>query len=63
MIVCERCGTECADWGEFNAHIGEAHGITDVFETWPDGGLVIIDNTLDPDDFQIPPLGGEPVDP
>ena len=57
-MVCANCG------GAFSAddifdHLWDAHGIHEEWERWEDGGLVIIDTTLEPHQFD-PPKGTGP---
>lgn len=32
-------------------HVRGAHDVVDEIETWPDGSPVVVDETLEPEDF------------
>jgi hypothetical protein len=57
--ICDLCG-ERLGLGEVIRHLKEQHPVEfefanegkDGFDTWPDGEPVIIDETLEPDDFK-----------
>lgn len=51
---CQLCGKADILVRNLLIHLQQIHPHQkwSEFETWPDGGLVIIDNTLEPNDFQ-----------
>lgn len=52
MITCHLCGSGCVDMDEVLDHIRDDHPEDwEPLERWPDGSLVVVDNTLTPDDF------------
>lgn len=49
-MTCSQCG-EKFDASEIIEHLYTAHGIHQEWETWPDGTVVLLDYTLEPEDF------------
>ena len=54
-MICHACGDQWPDTDGLEAiadHLRLAHPHLDVApERWPDGGLVVVDTTLEPGDF------------
>ena len=50
MGTCAICGAQVPP-EELLGHLRGAHGIEEEIATWPDGEPVVIDQTLQPDDF------------
>lgn len=48
--ICAVCG-ERIPIEHLLGHLRGAHDLDEEPETWPDGELVIVDETLEPDDF------------
>ena len=38
--------------GTIGQHLQDEHGVPLVVHTWPDGSPVVVDSTLEPDDFK-----------
>lgn len=51
--TCAMCG-ERVSVEELLEHIRGAHDLDAEIATWPDGRMVVIDETLEPDDFDAP---------
>jgi hypothetical protein len=50
MKECFACKIHCPD-NKFDDHLRVYHPEWPRFERWPDGALVIVDRTLEPEDF------------
>lgn len=57
MGRCALCGDEVAA-ADVLEHLRAEHDLEVSLEQWPDGSVVIIDQTLEPADF-LPPDGGD----
>jgi hypothetical protein len=51
LVTCALCG-ETMDATVILGHLRGEHGIEEELATWPDGEYVVIDKTLEPDDFK-----------
>ena len=50
MGVCNLCGRSVPD-PDLMRHLADEHDLELEIQTWPDGSPVIVDTTLEPEDF------------
>jgi hypothetical protein len=51
MATCGICNDDFSD-DEIMTHLSDYHDVDTRPVTWPDGEPVIVDHTLDPEDFE-----------